>query len=79
MPETSHLRPAAPDEIAEALAFALRYDGRKRVRHADGMMARITADRLVQHLAASGFVLMKAGPGTAPSTSVMPPATGLTE
>jgi hypothetical protein len=41
MPETPNLRPASPDEIAEALSFALRYEGRKRVNHADTMMARI--------------------------------------
>jgi hypothetical protein len=43
----AQLRPATPDEIADALSFALRYQGRKRVNHADDMMARITADRLV--------------------------------
>jgi hypothetical protein len=68
-----HLRPATPDEIADAFSFALQYQGRKRVHHADGMMARITADRLVQHLRASGFVLMKGASATAPSTSGMPP------
>ena len=35
----------------DSLAFALRYEGRKRVNHADETMARITADRLVRHLA----------------------------
>jgi hypothetical protein len=73
MPDT-HLRPATPDEIADALSFALRYQGRKRVNHADDMMARITADRLVQHLTASGFVLMKGQAATAPTTANMPPA-----
>jgi hypothetical protein len=29
-------------------------------------MARITGDRLVQHLTASGFTLMKAPPAVAP-------------
>jgi hypothetical protein len=38
------------DELAEALAFALRYDGRTRVHHADSMMARIAAERPVRHL-----------------------------
>jgi hypothetical protein len=41
MPDTPHLRPATADEIADALSFALRYQGRKRVHHADDMMARI--------------------------------------
>ncbi len=65
--EPDQLRPATPDEIAESLSFALRYDGRKRVRHADDMMARITAQRLVEHLTRSGFVLMKRPPRAAPS------------
>lgn len=60
------LRPATPEEIAESIAFALRYEGRKRVTHADDMMARITADRLVRHLQGSGFVLMKQPDGQAP-------------
>jgi hypothetical protein len=72
MPETPNLRPASPDEIAEALSFALRYEGRKRVNHADTMMARITADRLVRHLERSGFVVMKAPQAAAPTTSIMP-------
>lgn len=61
------LRPATAEEIADSLAFALRYEGRKRVNHADEMMARITADRLVRHLEGSGFVLMKQPASQAPS------------
>jgi hypothetical protein len=56
---TADLRPATGDEIAAALSFALRYQGRKRVFDADDVMAQITAERLVQHLEASGFVVMK--------------------
>jgi hypothetical protein len=66
MTEPPDLRPATLEEIAQTLPFALRYDGRKRVHHADDMMARITAERLVRHLEASGFVLMKKPPGPAP-------------
>ncbi len=62
MPDEPRLRPASREEIAETLSFALRYDGRKRVHHADDAMARITADRLVKHLERSGFVLMKRPP-----------------
>ena len=40
------------------------------------MMARITADMLVPHLEASGFVLMKGPAGTAPTTSGVPPSQG---
>ena len=56
------LSPATPDEIAQTLAFALRFDGRKRVRHADELVARIAAERLVKHLERSGFVVMKRPP-----------------
>jgi hypothetical protein len=63
------LRPATAEEIAESLCFALRYDGRKRVHHADEAMARITAARLVAHLERSGFVLMKRPAAPAPTAS----------
>jgi hypothetical protein len=72
MPDTSEHRPASPDDVANALAFALRYEGRKRVNHADEMMARIMAERLVRHLAAAGFVVMKAPATPATITSNMP-------
>jgi hypothetical protein len=54
----------------------MRYEGRKWVNHADDMMARITADRLVRHATASGFVLMKRPSATAPTTGGMPPGRG---
>ncbi len=63
------LRPASQEEIEHSLSFALRYDGRKRVRHADDAMARITAERLLSHLERSGYVIMKKPAAAAPSTS----------
>jgi hypothetical protein len=39
-------------------------------------VARITAERLIHHLVQAGFVLMRAPPGTAPTTSHMPSSTG---
>jgi hypothetical protein len=65
--DLQQLRPARPDEIAESLSFALRYDGRRRVHTSDILMARITAERLVVHLERSGFVLMKRPSAPAPS------------
>jgi hypothetical protein len=70
MTNPAPLRPATPDEIAQSLAFALRYNGRRRVHDADDVMSRITAERLVPHLQQSGFVLMKAPPGAAPTTGM---------
>jgi hypothetical protein len=69
MPDEAQLRPATAQEIAESLSFALQYDGRKRVHQADDFMARITAQRLVEHLERSGFVLMRKPPTPAPSAS----------
>ena len=54
--------------IEHALAFALRFDGGKRVHHGDEFMAKITAERLVKHLERSGFVVMKKPPLGAPTT-----------
>ena len=53
------LTPADPDDLAAALAFALRFSGRKRAHDADTFMAEIVAKRLVGHLERSRFVVMK--------------------
>ena len=63
------LHPATAAELEEILSFALRYAGRKRVHTADDVMARVTAERLVQHLERAGFVLMRRPAASAPSTS----------
>ena len=59
---TDALTPAKPDDIAEAIAFALRYSGRKRVNDAGKIMARIVAARLVEALERAGFVVMQRPP-----------------
>jgi hypothetical protein len=56
------LTPAAPDDLVDALAFALRFSGRKRVHNGDEIMAQIVARRPVDHLERSGFVVMKKPP-----------------
>ena len=66
------LKPASAAELEESLSFALRYAGRRRVHHADDVMARVTAERLVQHLQQSGFVVLKRSSATAPSSSQHP-------
>jgi hypothetical protein len=65
MPDTPKLRPAARDELAQSLSFALRFNGRKREHGADEIMANITAERLIEHLERSGYVVM-CKPGLAP-------------
>ena len=65
---TEKLTPADPSDLAAALAFALRFQGRKRVHNADELLAKIVAKRLVEHLERAGFVVMKrlpAGGGAA--------------
>ena len=59
---------ANPDDIAQTLAFALLYSGRKRARDSETMMADIVAKRLVEHLNRSGFVVMRRPPGPPPTT-----------
>ena len=43
-------------------AFALRFQGRKRVHNADELMSEIVAKRLVEHLVRAGFAVMKRPP-----------------
>ena len=64
-----HLSPATTQDVADALAFALRFHGRKRVSSAYEYMAEITAARLCEHLRQSGFVILKKPPiaGSSPS------------
>ena len=62
MADPDKLMPADPRDLADALAFALRFQGRKRVHSADELMSAIVAKRLVEHLERSGFVVMKRSP-----------------
>ena len=45
MSDAAKLTPADPSHLADALAFALRFEGRKRVHNADEIMAEIVARR----------------------------------
>ena len=63
MSETGqNLRPADPDDLKQALAYALRFAGRRRSRSADDVMARITAERIAEHLERAGYVVLKRPP-----------------
>ena len=62
------LTPATASDIAESVAFALLFSGKKRVHDSDRMTASIAAQRIVRHLERCGYVLMKRHPieGSAP-------------
>jgi hypothetical protein len=62
MPDADKLTPADPRDLADAVAFALRFEGRRRVHTADEYMAAIAAERVVRHLEHAGFVVMKRRP-----------------
>ena len=51
-----------PDKLAAALAFALKFEGRRPQHDADAFMADIVAKRLVRHLERARFVVMKRPP-----------------
>ena len=62
MADPDNLTPVDPRDLAEALAFALRFHGRKRVHSADEIMAEIAVKRLIEHLTLDGFVVLKLPP-----------------
>src|SRR6202011_5447728 len=47
MPDEPKLTPATPDDLAQALAHGLRFNGRKHFHQGDELMARITAEHLI--------------------------------
>lgn len=64
--DSQGLRPADPAEVADSLAYAMRFDERGKARRTGVEYAsKIAAEQLVQRLLASGFVLMRRAP-TAP-------------
>jgi hypothetical protein len=60
MPDADEkLTPVDPADLADAIAFALRYSGRKRVHHGDEFMSKIAAERTVRQLEFARFVVMR--------------------
>jgi hypothetical protein len=55
-------RPADPCDLADAVAFALRFERDKRVHTTNEYMAAIAAERVVRHLERAGFVILKKPP-----------------
>jgi hypothetical protein len=63
MPDLAdNLTPVDPRDLADAVAFALRFEGRKRKHDAAEYMAAIAAERVVRHLERAGFVVMRKPP-----------------
>jgi hypothetical protein len=59
MPHDPDLNPMTPEELRRDLAFALTFDGRKRFRRADNLLADIAARHIVDHLERCGMVVMR--------------------
>jgi hypothetical protein len=56
------LTPAEPEDLADSLSFALRFEGRKSKHDSDRLNADIVAKRLVRYLDKAGYVVMKKPP-----------------
>jgi hypothetical protein len=56
-----NLTPADSSDLAEAIAFSLRFEGQRRVNQADEYMAAIAAS-IVRHLERAGFLILKKPP-----------------
>jgi hypothetical protein len=74
MTDAADLRPATEEEVAEALSFALRFDGRRPFPQANSLMANITAAHLVEHLQRCGIHFMKGPDAIAPDANHHPRA-----
>jgi hypothetical protein len=57
------MRPAGPEELAEILAYALRYDDRGRPRRGGfELAAALAAERIAEHLRRSNLVVLRRPP-----------------
>jgi hypothetical protein len=62
MPDAEKLTPADPRDLANAIALALQFEGRRRIYSAEEYMAAIAAERVVRHLERAGFVILRKPP-----------------
>jgi hypothetical protein len=69
MTDHSDHHPATDEEVAQALSFALRFNGRRPFAPANSLMAEITAAHLVEHLRRCGFQVTKGPDAVAPDAS----------
>ena len=60
-------KPATREDSIQAFPHGLQFEDRRRIRQADEFMARVAAEKLVDNLQRSNYVVMRAPP--APSHS----------
>ena len=63
-----HLAPASPDDLTQAIAHALQFDGRKQFKVSGEIMAKITAAHLVECLQQAGYVVVISSLTSRPAT-----------
>jgi hypothetical protein len=64
--DSAALSPADPVEVADSLAYAMRFDERGKARRTGVEYAsQLAADQLVRQLTASGYVVMRRRPAPA--------------
>ena len=68
----TQLTQATREDLIQALAHALQYEGKRRSRGAENLMAKIVAERLADYLGRANFVVMRAEAAAAPSASRAP-------
>jgi hypothetical protein len=69
MPDDLNVIPMTAEERRRDLAFALTFDGRKRFRRADNLLADIAAQHIVNYLERCGMVVMRSREGQWGNTS----------
>ena len=63
-PDAADLSPATPEEVADVLSYALRYDDRGKPRRSGwDFAAGLAAERLTERLRRAGYIVMRARSG----------------
>ncbi len=62
MSDDKEFMPASRDDLMFTLMYGLSHRGKKRVHFGDDLMARLTAENLIENLEQAGFVVMRKPP-----------------
>ncbi len=71
--------PVSRDDLVQTIAHGLRFEGRKRIHHADDFMAHAAAEKLVDHLLRCGYIVTHKPPTPAHSAPTYTPNPHLTK